>query len=196
MAILYTRISEVKNRLLGKVEFTEDPEETRCMSEQLLQRLIQESESEVELDLSHRYEAPFTHCDGTGFDALPDRPTKEILRTLCELNSVWRVLDTDFGMGGGSVNSEGYTKQVRSRYEKLRDRIIARRNDDDDQNQYKYPPLPMLKLSYHNTEADDGFRGMILTTNDGNNSMDYPSRRINDPSQSYFTVLTDGLDDL
>lgn len=193
MAILYTRIQEVKNRLMGKVEFTTIPDDDTAMSEQLLQRLITESEGEVEFDLSPRYSAPFSSNDGGDFQALPERPTKELLRTLCELKSVIRVLETDFGMGGSATNSDDYVQKSQDRYDAVVKKLTARRNEDDDQNQYKYPPLPGLNLAYHNSEADDGFRGMVLTTNTGSSSMDYPAKRINSPDQSFFTVLTDGL---
>lgn len=188
--ILYTRIQEVKNRLAGKVEFTIEPDDETAMSEQLLKRLIAESEGEVEFDLSPRYGAPFTTRDGLPFSSLPDRPTQEIIRTLCELKSVVRVLETDFGMGGGAVDSSDYTNKSQERYDLIVKKLVSRRSEDDDQNQYRYPPLPGLALAYFNSEADDGFRGMVLTTNSGSSSMDYPKDRINSPDESFFTVLT------
>ena len=193
--ILYTRVQEVKNRLKGKVSFTDQPDDETAMSEQLLRRLIAEAEGEVEYDLSPRYGAPFTTINSESFEKLPERPTKELIRTLCELKSVIRVLETDFGMSGGAVDSKDYTEKSQTRYDNVVGKLTERRSKDDDQNQWKYPPLPGLALNYFNTEADDGFRGMILVTNDGHNSMDFPSRRINSPDESFFTVLMDKIND-
>ncbi len=186
---LYTHPEQVKVRLQGKVKFTSDPEEQNKLSEGLLRRLINEAEADVEFDLSLRYEVPLKSKTTGDFSGLPDRPTKEIIRTLCELKSVIRVLETDFGRGS-AMNGDKYTDSLEKRYQNILERVMKRRKEDEYTNQWLFPPLPDLKLNGHNTEADDGFFGMVMTTSDGVG--DFPKHQINDPSLNYNNaVITD-----
>lgn len=187
---LYITEDDVIVRLVGKVRFTDDPDDENQMPFSLLRRLINEAEGQVEYDLSQRYEAPFQTIDGAAFSNLPERPTKEILRTLCELNAVMRVLETDFGKGT-IVNGDAYAEKVEQRYHKILDRIMKRKRNDEMMG-WQFPPLSGLKLSYFNTEADDGYAGMVLLTSRGDG--DYPASQINDPSQSYVNASLDDLD--
>lgn len=180
---LYIKQQQVEIRLAGKVRFTDDVDDENLMPYSLLRRLIAEAEGQVEFDLSPRFEAPFQTYDGKPFNQLPERPTKEYLRTLCEVQSVIRVLETDFGRG--AVSAEDYTKSLADRYKVMLDKVIARRNDDDDQNQWKYPPLRDLRLAYHNTEADDGFRGMVINTSDKES---FAQNQINSPGATFWNV--------
>lgn len=182
---LYIKEKDVKARLVGKVRFTSDPCDENKMSEALLTRLVDEAEGEVELDLSVRYSNPFLTDGGGPFAQLPMRPTQNILRELCELKAVCRVLETDFG-AGTVVDAEKYKGSQESRYKSLMDRLVMHRDPTHDNSQWKYPPLPGLQLNYQNNQSDDGFAGQVLTTGDQSGSGDYPSRRINDPSQSYY----------
>lgn len=187
---LYIKDEDVKIRLLGKVKFTEDDCDQNAMSIKLLRRLIEEAEGEVEFDLSPRYATPFITFDGQRFDKLPARPTREIIRTLCELKACVRVLETDFGRGS-AINGEAYAERLRARYTSILDRVMARKEEGSGTG-WKYPPLISLKLNYFNSESDDGFQGMVLTTNPGGDSGSYPSRTINDPSASWYNP---GLDE-
>lgn len=181
---LYISSNDVKVRLDGKVRFEANPDtDSGAMSEALLNRLINEAEGDVELDLSERYHTPFKSISGGDFATLPDRPTKEYLRTMCELKAVIRVLETDFG--SGAVDAESYMKNLRSRYDKMYNKLIDRRGDDEDQNQFRKPPLPGLMLNYHNDQADDGYRGMVCNTSD---SEPYAPGQINDPSATWFNT--------
>lgn len=180
---LYVKDDDVKIRLQGKVKFTEDECEENKMHVKLLRRLIEEAEGEVEFDLSPRFATPFVRYDDAKFDKLPARPTKEIIRTLCELKSVIRVLETDFGRGT-AINGEAYAEKQRDRYKALLDKIMARKEEGSGTG-WKYPPLLDLKLNYFNKEADDGFQGMVLTT-EGNESGSYPSKTINDPASNWW----------
>lgn len=184
---IYIREIDVEDRVRGKVRFTDDPDSEDKMSRRLLRRLIAEAEGQVELDLSPRYAAPFQTRDGQPFSSLPERPTKEYIRTMCELQAVLRVLETDFGTG--AINSEDYVKKTQERYTSMVDRLIKLRMDDY-QNQWLYPPLPSLRLNTHNTEADDGFRGMVINTSEG---IDYASQQINDPSLTWWNVSWDDI---
>lgn len=183
----YIRFEDVRLRLIGKVRFEEDTataEATGKMPRALANRLIDEAEGQVEQDLSPRYEAPFVHCTTGKFADLPDRPTKNILRTLCELKSCIRILETDFGEGT-AVDAEKYIKRIEGRYKSIINENILGKFDDDykSSRQWKFPPLPHLKKNWFNTQADDGYAGAVMVTSSDDG--DYPSKQINDPSESW-----------
>lgn len=185
----YIRLSDVQLRLVGKVRFTNDEEDENRMPNRLAKRLIDEAEGQVEQDLSPRYAAPFVDHDAGSFSSLPDRPTKNIIRTLCELKSVIRILETDFG-AGSAVDGEKYIQRIEKRYRSIVDDNILRKVDGkEDQRQWYFPPLPGLKLNYFNTEADDGYVGMVLVTSQDDG--DFPSKQINDPSESFWNGILD-----
>lgn len=179
----YIKAADVKIRLLGKVQFTSDPCDENKMQDALLTRLIDEAESEVEQDLSPRYMAPFQTDGGGKFDTLPARPTRDMIRMLCELKAVERVIETDFGRGS-SVNGEEYSKKIKERYDANLAKLLEYRQGQF--GHFKYPPLPSLRLNFHNTEADDGYAGSVIVSGE-QFSGDFPSRRINDPSQNLWT---------
>lgn len=179
----YISDNDVKVRLIGKVRFTESEAEENKMHVTLLKRLIDEAEGQVEYDLSPRYAAPFQTASGGAFKTLPDRPTKEILRTLCELMSVIRVLETDFGRGT-AVDGDKYAENIQKRYDAILQKQIERKAEGE--LGFKYPPLPSLMLNAHNMESDDGFLGQVLSTSDGDGA--FPGRRINDPSETFFNA--------
>lgn len=177
---LYTLIEEVKIRLSGKVRVS-DEEEDGKMPVKLLRRLIDEAESEVEQDLSVRYEIPFQTVEAQAFSNLPIRPTKENIRILCELKSVVRVLETDFGRGT-SVSGEDYREKVDERYTNLVEKLLERRSDS--YNIYAHPPLRGLRLAAHNEVADSGYPGRILSSSQGDGG--FPRKQINDPSENWW----------
>lgn len=179
---LYISREDVRTRLIGKVRFTDDEDEENKMSFTLLERLINEAEADVELDLSPRYMAPFQTDAGTQFKNLPQRPTREILRTLCELKAVMRVLETDFG-AGTVVDAAKYAESVGTRYQKMLDKHMAKKKEGLG---WLYPPLPGLAFNYMNTESDDGYAGMVLSTSRGDG--DFPAERINNPGQSWWNA--------
>jgi hypothetical protein len=181
---------EIEDRLRGKIKFTEDLEDENRMSFRLLRRLMNEAEADVEQDLSPRYAAPFQTAEGAPFDQLPERPTKEFLRTLCELKTVLRVLETDFGRG--AVDADDYRTKTDNRYKEMKNKLLELRNGDD-QNKWLYPPLMGLRLGYHNTEADDGFRGMVINTSGEQGPGNYAANQINDPSKGWFNLTTEDI---
>lgn len=185
---LYISLSDVKIRLIGKVKFTTDDTEENKMPESLLTRLIDEAEGEIEYRLSQRYEVPFQTTDALAFANLPARPTREQLRTLCELEAVRRVLQTDFGRGSYASGDE-YAKGISEDIERRIDRLIA--THDDTRARFKYPPLPGLMLAAHNQEGDDGFAGRVLVTGQGYGS--YPQGQINSPGESIFNGVVEEL---
>lgn len=186
MAGLYISDEDVKVRLVGKVRFTEDLDDENRMSITLLRRLINEAEGQVEMDLSPRYEIPFQTKEGTAFKFLPERPTKNVLRTLCEIQSVIMVLETDFGRGA-ITDASKYAEAFRTRYTRMIKDLLGKKNMNGEEQAgwgNAKPPLPGLKLSYMNMEADDGFGGQILSTN--NCHSDYAAGQINDPGASFW----------
>ena len=158
----YITAQEVRERLLGKVRFTNDDTDENAVSSGFLVGLIEESESEVELRLSVRYDVPFMGDNDEAFSTLP-RHTQVQIKTLCRLDAVRRVLATDFGRGS-TVEGLKYAEQQSRDYEARMERLIEYRNGQF--GQFKYPPLPSLKLAAHNSEADDGYAGRILVTSD------------------------------
>lgn len=181
---LYINSEDVKIRLSGKVRVMDNPDpDSGAMSLLLLNKLIVEAEGAVELDLSERYNVPFTTRDDRGFEELPESPTKNYIKTLCELKAVLRVLETDFG--SGAIDADDYMKRLSSRYSSMVNSLLDRRGKDEDHNQFRKPPLKDLKLSYHNKEADDGFRGMVMNTSEGS---PYASEQINDPGANWYNL--------
>lgn len=182
----YINFEAVRIRLLGKVRFTEDEDDENKMHVKLANRLINEAEGDVEHDLSPRYEIPFKTVSDGDFSQLPDRPTKEYIRTLCELMSCVRILETDFG-SGGMVDGEKYAEKLRKRYREMADKLIEEKGKD--KTGWKYPPLTDLKSAYFNQEADDGYAGMVLISSQGDGG--YPAKQINDPSENFFNGVID-----
>lgn len=184
----YITDEDVKVRLIGKVRFSEDPEEKNTMHISLLRRLISEAESEVELDLSPRYEVPFQTVEAAPYRALP-QTTRDIIRTLCELQAVRRVLETDFGRGT-IVSGDAYMDKLEQRYNKIIERLMERWNEKVRPG-WKYPPLKGLMLGYFNTEADDGYAGMPINVTPSGDEGRFPSTRINEPSESWWNARSE-----
>jgi hypothetical protein len=185
---LYTRFEDVRVRLLGKVRFTDDEDEENKMHVLLARRLINEAEGQVEVDLSPRYMAPFQKNDGSAFKNLPSRPTQEWVKTLCELKSAIRILQTDFGRGS-ATNGDAYKGDLEKQYDKMiKDHLAIR---DQQYKNWVQPPLPDLMLNFGNAATDDGFSGEIIHTTHGEGG--FPRQRINDPSQTYWNATIDDI---
>lgn len=158
----YITTAEVKERLLGKVRFTNDVSEENAVSSGFLEQIVEEAEGEVELRLSPRYEVPFINEDGGAFTTLPTH-TQVQVKTLCRMEAVRRVLAYDFGRGS-AVDAKNYFEGLHQDYEARLERLIAIREGQF--NHFKYPPLPALRLAAHNSEADDGYSGRVMITSD------------------------------
>lgn len=190
----YISAEGVQQRLGQKVRFTSDPTaegEDNKMPMPLLHRLITEAEAQVEMDLSERYWGPFQTKADEDFTKLPQL-TKFQITTLCYLQAVMRVLETDFG-SGTVTDASKYMEKLEKRYTKMVETLLARRKfSGEETGRWKFPPLPGLKLNYHNEEADTGFAGTILTTGttgDGG----YPAIQMNDPSEDFVNGILDDL---
>lgn len=184
----YIKFEDVRLRLIGKVRFEESleaAEESGKMPKALAIRLIEEAEGQVEQDLSPRYAAPFQHPSTGKFKDVPDAPTKNIIRTLCELKSCMRILETDFGEGS-AVDGEKYMKNLEKRYKAIvHDNLLAKPEDMKDTRQWAFPPLPGLKKNWFNTQADDGYAGTVICESASGDGA-YPKQQINDPGENFF----------
>lgn len=189
---LYTRVDRVKALLQGKIRFTDDSSDENLFQNGLLLVLISQAEGDVELDLSPRYMAPFQTDAGQPFSQLPLHPTRNYISTLCELLSSIRVLETDFGramISGG----DKYAEVQQKRYDGMVKKLIQRKEIDGNvTNQWFYPPLPSLMLNYMNTEADDGYAGMVLVSGSGRG--DFPAAQINSPGENFWNGTIDDTD--
>lgn len=185
---LYINNQNVIDLLRGKVRFSDDSEDENIMTKRALNLLVAQAEGQVEMDLSVRYEMPFQGPSGQPFSTLQERPTKQYIRALCEIMSVLRVLETDFGRG--AIDSDDYVEKLQKRYDSMVEKLMKERPNTEGQNQFLHPPLPGLRKAYFNTEADDGFRGMIINTSD---AAPYAQGQINDPAKTWWNVTFEDI---
>jgi hypothetical protein len=185
----YCNFEQVRLRLAGKVRIDMDGDDPNLMSAALANKLIGEAEGQLEFDLSPRYSAPFQTDAGAPFAQLPQHPTQTLIKTLAELQSVIRILETDFG-SGTIVDSEKYIKRVEERYKGMLEQLLEKKSSSDYLN-WKYPPLPGLQLAAHNIQ-DDGFSGQVLVSSD-NRDGGFPKDQINDPARNLWNAF--GCDD-
>lgn len=186
----YITEDDVKELTLGKVQFTEDPLEKNKMQLSRLKTLISEAEAEVDLDLSLRYQTPIVGQADEKFADLAKNPATagawQLIKTLCRLQSVMKLLDTDYGRGS-VVDASKYYETMKKRYDSImNDRLMKKKKDQEDTEQWLYPPLP-LKLAWFNTQADDGYKGTVLSYSPSGDGA-YPAQQINDPSESFFNI--------
>jgi hypothetical protein len=187
---LYTTIESVKVRLAGKVQFQQsDVLAQGELPDALLAQLISDAETRVEQELRGRYAIPFRPINTQNFKDLPDH-TKRAIRRVVDMASVMEVLRTDFGRSG-KLDSDAYAKNTSTAYDEA---IILLMGQDveakarGDRHRFT-PPLEGLKLAANNTEADDGFRGMLINTSDRGSQRvsDFAEHQLNDNSISLPT---------
>lgn len=179
---IYITAQEVRSRLLGKVEFTDDIDNVNAMASGLLNDIIDEAEGEIETRLSVRYAIPFSPDAGGAFDGCPERPTKQQIKALCRMEAVKRVLMYDFGRGTAIAGKE-YMEALNTDLEARLARLIEYREGQF--GHFKYPPLPGLQLAPHNAEADDGFAGQVLVTSRLRGA--YAQIQAPDPGQTFWS---------
>jgi hypothetical protein len=185
----YITFEDVKERLAGKVKFSDDDSDNNLMPRSLAIELINEAEGNVEQDLSPRFQAPFVHSETGKFKDLPDRPTKNIIRRLCTIRACILILEDDFG-SGSNVDASKYVQSLEKRYDSIiNDKILAKREGGGSGIQWAFPPLPFLMKNYFNRYADDGYIGMVHVTSSGDG--DYPAQQINDPSETFWNGVVD-----
>jgi hypothetical protein len=182
----YVTAAEIKERLLGKVRFTDSDIDENAVSSGLLAQLIEEAEGEVELRLSVRYEVPFVGDNDEAFSTLPNH-TQVQIKSLCRLESCKRILGLDFGRATPNDGSK-YLMNLEEEWERRLDRLIEYREEQF--GHFKYPPLPSLKLAAHNSETDDGYAGRVLVTSDAPGN--YAGVQMSSPGETIWNgVLRD-----
>lgn len=194
----YISDNDVRIRLIGKVRFTDDLTAENLFQNTLLRDLIAQAEAQVEYDLSPRYAAPFVTDSGLPFTQFANVAKTDgriwvaynTIRQLCQQQAVILVLSTDFGRGT-VVDADKYVSGLQKKYENsLNARVLAKKKiDGSESSQWSYPPIPLLALNYMNTEADDGYMGQVLSTNQVNPQ--YPQFQINDPSENFWNGVVD-----
>ncbi len=186
----YISNSDVKSRLLGKVKFTTDNTDENNFQDALLTEYVAQAEAQVEIDLSPRYAAPFQSKSGANWSQ-KNIPFAEynIVRNLCQLQAVIRVLETDFGRGT-VVGADKYVEKIEKRYTSIiTEKLLAKKKlGTMETQQWQFPPL-QLNLNYMNKRADDGYMGQILNTTQV--QPQYPQFQLNDPSESYWNGIFD-----
>lgn len=188
----YCQLARVKLYVTGKIRFTESTSDENLMPNAFANVLIAEAEGALELELSERYMTPFQDDAGNPFNSILNATTRRVITTLAELGSAVRLLETDFGRGS-TVDGDKYKEKLETRYNALRDRIVGHRKVNGEETmQWKYPPLPMLRLNYFNTEADDGYNGRIYMIDSGRG--DFPADQINSPSENFWNGTIDSLE--
>lgn len=196
---IYTTIDNVKVRLANKVQFQSNSSYVQDgeIPDSLLTQLIVDSETEVEQDLRSRYAVPFRSKRTGTWMGLPDH-SQRALRTSIDIKCVINILDTDFGRGT-HINADSYKQNLEKHYEIYIKKLLGRdfEGDNEKRDRFRFsPPLDDLMLSYTNQKADDGFKGMILNTDeDRHNAESYARDQINNPSRSYVSrrISFDGL---
>src|SRR4029077_5229538 len=103
----------------------------------------------------------FQTPEGQPFKCLP-RGTRLYLRTMCQLQTIVRLMETDFGRSTGTEGAK-YAETAKTRYEAMRDQQQAL--GPNSYNPFTLPPLSGLRLNYMNEEGDTGFRGRVLGLN-------------------------------
>lgn len=177
----YVTANDVKQRLLGKVRFTDDDTDENAVASGLLNDLIDEAEADVESVLSVRYEIPLCRESDQGAFTLLPQTTKNTILSLMRVAAAKRVLHTDFGRGT-AVDGDKYIEFLGADYEKRINRLIERREDCF--NIFKYPPLPDLRLAAGNSEGDDGYAGSVMVTSDDYGA--YASPQMESPGETIW----------
>ena len=186
----YASLQALKRRLENKVRFAEPGDnDPNKMTQDLFNSLVNEGESQIEIDLMMRYEVPFQPAAGGAFKDLPES-TKTFLTTLSELIGVIRILETDFGRGT-SANAEKYVTQLQKRYDGMIAQLVEIKKES--YQTWLRPPLAGLKLAYSN-QGDTGFRGRVIHSTTISHEADYAYKQINSPGESLFNSWMDPLD--
>ncbi len=187
--LMYTTFDSVKIRLVNKVQFQAVPDEVADgeLPNSLLEQLIRDAETEIEMKLRSRYAVPFSSITNGTFCGLPDH-TKRAIRKVVDLQAVLFIMGTDFGRGT-HITAEGYVDQDAIRLKNEINTLLGMDAEGSDRDRYRFsPPLDDLMLAPTNSEADDGFKGMLINTDANTHGAEiFAEEHINNPSQSYLS---------
>jgi hypothetical protein len=182
----YTTPDSVKVRLAGKVQFQSDPASVRDgeLPNALLAQLIVDAETAVEQDLRGRYAIPFRSKSSATFTALPDS-SQRALRVAVDQRAVLEILQTDY-VRSGSVNSDEATEALEKRYEKTIKKLLGQDFEGEERERFRFsPPLDDVLLATSNQAADDGYKGMIINTDQSEHDpASFARDHINNPAAS------------
>jgi hypothetical protein len=180
----YTTVDSVKVRLAGKVQFQKDAKavEDGELPSALLCQLIADAETAVEQELRGRYAVPFRSKTRGTYQTLPDH-SKRALRMAVDMKAVMLILATDFGRGS-HVKGEDYFKELKSEFDSHIELLLGRDKEGKEKERYRYaPPLDDVLLAGSNSMADDGYKGMIINTDqETRDAVTYAEEQVNDPS--------------
>jgi hypothetical protein len=196
---LYTTVNSVKVRLAGKVQFQSAPDvvEPGELPDELLLQLIADAETEVEQGLCGRFFIPFQSIRTGRYADLPDH-SQRALRMAVDLKAVMLILMTDFGRAG-HVDAKEYFESQEDLYDKHLALLLGHGAEQADEKQQvtrwrRTPPLSDLRLAVGNTEADDGYRGTVINTDQSEMGVeDYAKQQINNPSAAFAAVRKGGV---
>lgn len=195
MGFLYTTAESVKLRLVNKVQFQSGttPIDGELPND-LLCQIIQDAETDVEMELRSRYAVPFRSIARGTFEALPDH-TKRVIRKAVDYRAVVLILGTDFGRGT-AIAGEPYYKAMMDFFtdaiQKAMGRDVIGKNDKIDRHKVS-PPLDDLMLAKTNKKADDGYRGTVINTDARESAVEYAENQLDDPSTSWIRSRIGGL---
>lgn len=184
---LYTSTQSVKVRLANKVQFQEDPEVVAQgeLSNEFLNQLIVDAETDVEQELRGRYAVPFRSKKTNQWADLPDH-TKRAIRQAVDMRAVMNVLEIDFGRGT-HIDSDNYKDPLAAHYKALIQKLMGQDVEGKERDRHRFsPPLEDLLLAASNSEADDGLKGMVINTDGLPNTSDYAATQINNPAENYY----------
>jgi len=176
----YITDAEVKSRTAGKIRYATTDADEHAVGPLFLAEVIEEAESEVEMRLSCRYALPFVGTANEAFSTLTTN-TQTVIKTLCRMEAVRRLLSYDFGRGT-AVDGELYAIALLKDYENRMTRLVEYRKGQF--GHFLYPPLEGLKLAAHNSEGDDGYAGRIYVSSD--NLGGYAPGQMPSPGESFY----------
>jgi hypothetical protein len=186
----YTTFDNVKVRLAGKVQFQANPDTVADgeLPNDLLGQLIVDAETMVEQDLRSRYSIPFQSKSRGTWEALPDH-SRRAIRVAVDMFSVMMIMKTDFGRGT-HIDADSYIEMYEKEYSDYIEKLLGRDKEGAGKRHDRFrfsPPLQDMLLAPSNSEADDGYKGMIINT-DANtrDAVTYAGEQINDPSKTYL----------
>lgn len=188
VAFKYTTADNVKVRLTSKVQFQSAAEPYQGeLPDALLAQIIKRAEMKVELDLRSRYAIPFREQVTNEWKDLPIH-TRDAITEAVDLKAVRMILETDFGSGTGA-DADKYASSVKKAYGDHVKSLLGFNPESEERDPKRFrfaPPLEGLLLAGSNQHADDGYKGMIINTDQANHdSASYAADQINNPARSF-----------
>ena len=140
----YTTLENVKLCLQGKIKDSNILNELYCdyLGDSQIKYFINKAEAQIEQELSRQYIVPLRGLQDEPFNQITDKRTYFVVHELANLKSCILILDNFFGDSEG-VRGKAFSKNLKTEYDLLLDSAIGL----DYSNQYKFTPLPAIKLN-------------------------------------------------